>query len=82
MTDTTARPAVAEPDAWRTWGDAEYGAWADEVDDQNADMIAAALIQGSQRQGGLARSLSELADVAEPHDYKCPGYKKKKPRKE
>ena len=31
MTDTTARPAVAEPDAWRTWGDAEYGAWADEV---------------------------------------------------
>lgn len=24
----------------------------------------------------------ELADAAEPHDYKCPGYKKKKPRKE
>lgn len=38
-------------------------AWADEVDDQNADMIAAALIQGAQRQGGLSRSLSELADV-------------------
>ena len=26
--------------------------------------------------------VSELADAAEPHDYKCPGYKKKKPRKE
>ena len=26
--------------------------------------------------------VSELADTAEPHDYKCPGYKKKKPRKE
>lgn len=37
--------------------------WADEVDDQNADMIAAALIQGAQRQGGLSRSLAELADV-------------------
>ena len=24
----------------------------------------------------------ELADAAEPHDYKCPGYKRKKPRKE
>lgn len=26
--------------------------------------------------------VSELADAAEPHDYKCPGYKKRKPRKE
>ena len=26
--------------------------------------------------------VSELADAAEPHDYTCPGYKKKKPRKE
>lgn len=26
--------------------------------------------------------VSELADAADPHDYKCPGYKKKKPRKE
>ena len=26
--------------------------------------------------------VSELADAAEPHDYNCPGYKKKKPRKE
>lgn len=42
--------------------------WADEIDDRLADVIAATIIQGSRlRQGGVAKSLSSLADSVQDH---------------
>lgn len=42
--------------------------WADEIDDRLGDVIAATIIQGSRlRQGGVARSLSSLADSVQDH---------------
>lgn len=67
-----ATPAAIRPEMGRMVARLEAGqpieaavrAWADEMNDATADLIAGALIMGSRtRKGGLAAALGELADA-------------------